>query len=209
MKWPAVCDKRSWAREDSETPVGGEVFFQVVLRVAKGHPVLLQQPVDLESCLQPEEAPDLRLRQGTRPIALHGNGLQGVARHVSPVLLKGFGDVFRQADGDFHGMGLRNQPHSNVKGRGGEREEVVSGREVYGLGGRDLSGGGGRRSLVVTTPFRRPRGPRDVFGGAPRPWNRHHLMEHTAPARTQRLVAWPDLLGIRQGRIVTADVHVH
>lgn len=49
-EWPAVWDNDRL--EDSETPVGGEVFFQVGLRVAEGNLVLLQQPVDFEPCLQ-------------------------------------------------------------------------------------------------------------------------------------------------------------
>jgi hypothetical protein len=89
--------------------MSGEIFFQIGLRVAKGNLVILQQGVDLEPCLQPEEASDLRLGQGTRPIALHGDGLQGMAGHVPPSVLEGFGDVFRQADGDFHGTKLHDR----------------------------------------------------------------------------------------------------
>jgi hypothetical protein len=71
--------------------------------------MVLQQRMDLEPRLQSQQAPDLRLAQGTRTVALDGKGLQGVARHISPLASKGFGDVLRQADGDFHGATLHDQ----------------------------------------------------------------------------------------------------
>src|SRR4051812_8668525 len=72
--------------------------------------------MDLEPRLQPQPAPDLSLAQGTRTVALDGDGLQGVARHVSPLISKGFGDVLRQADGDFHGATLHDHLEGVSKG---------------------------------------------------------------------------------------------
>src|SRR4051794_2686411 len=39
---------------------------------------------------------------------LDGNGLQGIARHIPPSISKRFGDVLRQADGNFHGATLHD-----------------------------------------------------------------------------------------------------
>jgi hypothetical protein len=82
-------DKRSSAGQDVELPARSEVFFQISLRVVKGHLVLLQQRVDLEPHREPEKTLHLPLGQGTCPVTLHSDGFQGVAGHVSPLPCKG------------------------------------------------------------------------------------------------------------------------
>src|SRR6185312_5946827 len=106
--------RRSSARKDSETPMSAEIVLKIGLRVVKGNLVLLQQGVALEPRLQAEEASHLRLGQGPRAVALPRDGLQGVARHVRPAALEGFGDVFRQAEGDFHSAKLHDRLDSRL-----------------------------------------------------------------------------------------------
>ncbi len=65
--------------------MSGQVGFQIRFRIAKRLPVLLEECMDLEAGLEPEEASDLRLAQGSRPVAFDGQGFQSVARHVSPL----------------------------------------------------------------------------------------------------------------------------
>jgi hypothetical protein len=99
---------RSSIRKDSKTPLSCEILFQVSLRIAKRNLVVLQKRVDLEPRLQSQQAPDLRFAQGICAVALDGKGLQGMARHISPLTAERFGDVFRQADRNFHGMRSRS-----------------------------------------------------------------------------------------------------
>ena len=61
--------------------MSGEVLFQIGFRIAEGHPVFLQQRVDLEPRLEPEETPDLRLGQSACPITLNCDLFRDVKLH--------------------------------------------------------------------------------------------------------------------------------
>jgi hypothetical protein len=73
-----------------------EVVFDIRLRVAKRHVMLLEQRVHLKASVKFEKPADLSLGEPASPIALNGDGFERTPRYVVPLRFEGGRNVLWQ-----------------------------------------------------------------------------------------------------------------
>jgi hypothetical protein len=100
----AVGDDDSSAGQNAKLAMRREVVFDIRLRVAKRHVMLLEQRVYLKASVQFEEPTDLSLGKPTSPIALNGDGFERAPRYVVTLRLEGGRNVLWQLGCDLHGL---------------------------------------------------------------------------------------------------------